>query len=100
MDTSIKNRLMANPNPENSNTVQLILAFVTNSLPMVVLFGGIWKLISEIAKYYSKKQEAILRNLINDEVDPKLKALTSIMENLTRALNDLREEIGALKKRP
>jgi hypothetical protein len=77
-------------NPNDSSTVVLVLQFIKDSFPMIITMGAVWKTISEIAKAYSKKQDAKLRELIKAEVNPQI-------DNLTHAINELRETIGAMK---
>jgi len=76
---------------DSGNNFALVLQFVKDSLPMIGGIIAIWKVISEIAKSYSKKQDARLRELIKIEVSPQI-------ESLTHAINDLRETIGTLRK--
>lgn len=76
----------------NQSTLAQILQFLKDCLPMI---GGIvtaWKVVDEIAKWWSKKQEVRLKELIKTEVNPQ-------MDNLTHAINELREEIGKLKSK-
>lgn len=85
---TLKTYIMAN-NVEQTN-FQLILQFIKDCLPIV---GGIiaaWKTIDEIAKWYSRKQEMQLRELIKAEVNPQI-------ERLSESIDKLREEIGRLK---
>lgn len=82
---------MSNPNMQQTS-LQLILQAIKDSLPMIGGIIAVWKTIDEIAKWYSKKQELRLQELIKAEVTPQI-------ELLTNAINDLREEIGKLKVR-
>lgn len=75
----------------DGTTLALFFQFVKDSLPMVGGIVAVWKTISEIAKAYSKKQDARLRELIKAEVNPQI-------DNLTHAINELRETIGTLRK--
>jgi ubiquinone biosynthesis protein COQ9 len=77
--------------PQGENTITIVLQFIKDSLPMIGGIIAIWKTISEVAKYFAKKQDARLRELIQSEVTPQI-------ENLTHAIDALREEIGRLKK--
>lgn len=90
MDTlSAKINNMA-PSQDNSN-LAVVLQFLKDSWPMIGSIIAVWKVISEVAKYYAKKQDTRLRELIQAEVTPQI-------TNLTKAINELREEIGKLKK--
>lgn len=80
---------MQQPQPD---TLERVFQFIKDSLPMVGGIIAIWKVISEVAKAYSKKQDARLRDLIKSEVNPQI-------DGLTDAINDLRETIGALKSK-
>lgn len=81
---------MTNPVGQVSTLTQ-VLQFIKDSLPMIGGIIAVWKTIDEIAKWYSKKQEAQLKALIDIQVTPQI-------ESLTKAINELREEIGRLKK--
>jgi len=80
---------MNNPNMQQTS-LQLILQAIKDSLPMIGGIIAVWKTIDEIAKWWSKKQDLRLQELIKAEVTPQI-------ELLTNAINDLREEIGKLK---
>lgn len=84
--------LKINMQQPQMSTLDTILQFVKDSLPMIGGIIAIWKTINEIAKAYSKKQDARLRELIKTEVNPQI-------ENLTDAINDLRETIGQMRAR-
>ena len=77
-------------NNVQQSVLQQVFQFIKDSLPMIGGIIAVWKTIDEIAKWYSKKQEAQLKALIKTEVSPQI-------DNLTHAINDLREEIGKLK---
>jgi flagellar hook-associated protein FlgK len=73
-----------------TSTLAQILQFIKDCLPMIGGIIAVWKTIDEVAKWWSKKQEVRLKELIKTEVNPQ-------MNSLTDAINDLREEIGKLK---
>lgn len=78
-------------NNEQPGTIYIILQFIRDCLPMVGGIIAIWKIIHEIAKWWSTKQDVKIKALIANEVKPQI-------DNLTDAINGLREEIGRLKK--
>ncbi len=78
-------------NNVEQTTLQQVFQFIKDSLPMIGGIIAVWKTIDEIAKWYSKKQEAQLKALIDAQVTPQI-------TQLTHAINDLREEIGKLKR--
>lgn len=84
---AISNNNMMPPQP---TSFAIFLNFIKDSWPMIGGIVGMWKVIDEAAKYFSKKQEAKLRELIKEEVNPQV-------SNLISAINELREEIGRLK---
>lgn len=88
MDISATTKMPVSSTP---STLTLVLQFIKDSLPMIGGIIAIWKTIDELAKYYSKKQETKLRELIKAEVTPQIDALT-------KAINELRETIGTLRK--
>lgn len=90
MGTSMKMQSNMAPNTGEDN-LTVILQFLKDSWPMIVAMFSIYQIVDRVAKYYAKKQDARLRELIQAEVTPQI-------TNLTEAINALREEIGKLKK--
>lgn len=75
---------------DSGGTLTIVLQFVKDALPMIGAIIAVYKVIAEIAKAYSKKQDVRLRELIKSEVNPQI-------DSLTHAINELRETIGELR---
>lgn len=86
MDISAKN-IMANE--VGQSTLTQLLQFVKDSLPMIGGIIAVWKTIDEIAKWYSKKQEAQLNSLI----DAKIVPLQDSIDRLTKMIGVLEQKI-------
>lgn len=80
-----------------ADTPTLLLQFVKDSLPMIGGIIAVWKTISELAKYFSVKQEAKLKELIRMEVTPKFDKLQDSLEKLEQSNDRLRESIDKIK---
>ena len=87
----ITEKIMSN-NVEQTN-LQLVFQFIKDCLPMVGGIIAVWKTIDEIAKWYSKKQEAQLKALISSEVTPQIKELHDSIDRLTKMIGALEAKI-------
>lgn len=86
---AISLKMTPTPN-EGQSTLIIVLQFIKDSLPMLGGIIAVWKTIDEVAKWYSRRQEAKLKELIKSEVYPEIQLLRE-------SIDALREEIGRLK---
>ena len=80
-------------NPVGQSTVQQILQFIKDCLPMIGGIIAVWKTIDEVAKWYAKKQEAQLKALIASEVTPQINELHASIDRLTKMIGALEQKI-------
>ena len=80
-------------NNVGQTTLQMVLQFIKDSLPMIGGIIAVWKTIDEIARWYSKKQEAQLKELISSEVTPQILELHNSIDRLTKMIGALEQKI-------
>lgn len=80
-------------NPVQQSTISQVLQFIKDCLPMIGGIIAVWKTIDEVAKWYSKKQEAQLKALIASEVSPQIKELHDSIDRLTKMIGSLEAKI-------
>lgn len=79
--------VLSNPDPSPNGWLQ----FITVLLPWATIFGLCWKALDLVFKYYSNAQDVRLRQMVQDEVSPDIKKLST-------AIDELREAIWEMKK--
>lgn len=78
---------------EQTRTWKEILDFVADITPYLSVTALLYKLIDKVSSYYSAQQDAKLREIVKDEMEPQI-------SNLSDKIEDLSKAIWALKNKP
>lgn len=76
---------------------QIIMQYLTNLGPMLITLFTVWQIVDRVAKYLSIKQEAKLKLLIKETVQPDTDKLQSSIDRLEETIGQLTESVNKLK---